>query len=217
MSSSIITVGGQQVTLVALPATPGLRAVEFTDFDAVSIVGSPYTGQTQAQQWPGGDYWTGTATLPKLAQANADNWIAFLRELRGMANAFQLGFAPKATPRGTPAGTPLVDNTVSFGNVAMSQQLGTKGWTASTSGLLLPGDYIQIGYRLHMVLDQVNSDSSGKATLTIWPSLREQPTDSIAVITSNTLGLWRLATNQRKWSADYTRHTAISFQLREYR
>lgn len=217
MSTSTITVGGQSVILVALPTSPGLRAVEFTDFDAVSIVASPYTGQTQAQTWPGGDYWTGTATLPPLAQDDADNWIAFLRELRGQANAFQLGYTPKATPRGTPSGTPVINNSLNGGNLPMSQALGTSGWTASTNNLLLPGDYIQIGYRLHMVLDPVDSDSSGDATLAIWPSLRETPTNSGTVITSNTVGLWRLSTNQRKWSYDVDQLAAISFQIQEYR
>jgi hypothetical protein len=216
MSASIITLNGNSVTLVATPSTK-VRGLELHISDAIATVSSPYTGQTQTQSWPGGDMWSGTVTLPDLAQVDADAWIAFLMELRGMQNAFQIGDRLKATPRGTPAGTPLIDNSANGGNPAMSQALATKGWTASAPNVLLPGDYVQVGYRLHRVLDAVSADSSGKAVLSLWPSLREQPTDSSALITSNCLGLFRLANNQRTWSVDYTRVTRISFPILEYR
>jgi len=147
----------------------------------------------------------------------ADDWIAFLMQMRGMANAIQIGDPMKAAPRGSVAGTPLVDNSVTLGNAAMGQAIGTKGWTASHAGVLRRGDYIQTGYRWHRVLDDVDSDSSGKALIPIWPSLREIPTDSSAIVTSNTKGLFRLAQNKRTWSSDVTRLTRMSFQLMEYR
>jgi hypothetical protein len=192
-----------------------MQSVEFSAFDAVAIVSSPYTGQTQAQQWPGADMWTGTMTLPPLTQAQADNWISFLMELRGMANAFQIGDPMKSSPVGTVLGTPLVDG--SIGTVAGGETLYTKGWTASKSGLLLPGDYLQCGYRWHRVLDQVNSDGSGKAAISIWPSLREVFADGQPVITANPVGLFRLANNKRTWSADISRTSRVSFQIQEYR
>jgi hypothetical protein len=99
----------------------------------------------------------------------------------------------------------------------MSQSLITTGWTASRSGLLLPGDYIQIGYRLHRVLDTVNSDSSGNATFEIWPSLREVVPTSTSIVTSNTKGLFRLAGNDRKFSFDITQLTHMSIAFQEYR
>jgi hypothetical protein len=37
------------------------------------------------------------------------------------------------------------------------------------------------------------------------------------VITANTKGLYRLATNNRSWSADVTRLSQISFRTQEYR
>lgn len=217
MSISVITVGGNPVNLVALPSSPALRSVQFQMSDGVGIVESEFTGQVQAQQWPGKDLLSGTMTLPVLEQADADPWIAFLMELRGMLNAFQIGDPMKKTPRGTPSGTPLVDNSQTGGNAAMSQSLTTKGWTASATNLLLPGDWVQIGYRWHRVLDAVNADASGDATISIYPSLRELPADGGAVVTSSTKGLFRLAKNQRGWSADYTKLSSISFPIQEYR
>lgn len=219
MSISTITVGSNSISLVATPSSPGLRSVEFTMKDTVATVVSPFTGQVQAMQWPGADMWGGTFTLPPLTQSEAASWIAFLMELRGMANAFQMGDPLYTQPLGTPSGTPVVNNLLSGtnGNPAMSQTLTTSGWTPSTNGLLLPGDYIQIGYRLHRVLDQVNSDSSGNNTVEIWPSLREQPANDSTVVTSNTQGLFRLATNSRKVSFDITRLTSLSILFQEYR
>lgn len=218
MSLSTISLDSQAVTLVSFPTSPGLRSFDIDADDAVATIVSPFTGQTQTQQWPGGDMMSGTCTLAPLRQDYADDWIAFLLQLRGMANAFQMGDPLKAIPRGTPLGSPLIDNTQNSGNLAMSQSLGTKGWQVSTNGLLKRGDYIQInGYRLHRVLDDVNSDANGNATIAIWPSLREQPADSSTVVTSNTQGLWRLATNKRKWSFDITQTTMLSFQFQEFR
>jgi hypothetical protein len=194
-----------------------MRSIEFSFTDTVGIVASPFTGQVQAQQWPGADMWTATLTLPPLTQAQARQWIAALMQMRGMANAIQIGDPLGRTPAGSVLGTPTVDNSVTNGNAAMSQTLGTAGWTASQFGVLLRGDYIQVGYRLHRVLDDINTDGSGKALIPIWPSLREIPTNGSAVGTSNTAGLFRLAQNKRTWSSDYTKLSHLSFQLTEYR
>lgn len=218
MSVSTITVGGSNVTLVAMPSSPGARSVEFTVKDSVAIVDSPFTGQAQVQQWPGADMLMGTFTLPALTRYEASAWIAFLMQLRGMSFAFQLGDPLNTASLGTPSGTPVVNNTLAAnGNAAMSQTLTTSGWTVSTSGLLLPGDYIQIGYRAYRVLDNVTSDSSGNSTFNIWPSLREIPSNGTAVLTENTQGLFRLSSNNRKFSFDVTKLTHLSFQFQEYR
>lgn len=208
MSISVITVGGKPVNLVAMPATPGMRTVEFEMSDAVATVTSTFTGQVQAQQWPGADMLRGTMTLPVLLQANADAWIAFLMECRGMANAFQVGDPLKTSPRGTGAGTP----TVNGAHAAASESLAMSGF--SGSGALLPGDWIQVGYRLYRVLEQQDSDT---ASVGIWPSLREALVGGETVISSNPKGIFRLGVNKRAWSADVTRLTQISFQIQEYR
>lgn len=191
-----------------MPATPGMRTAEFEMDDAVGIVTSTFTGQVQAQQWPGADMLRGTMTLPVLVEANADKWKAFLAELRGMANAFQIGDPVKAVPAGTGAGAPVVNGAQAAG----SQTLAMAGF--SGTGALLPGDYIQIGYRLHMVLEQQDSDT---ASVGIWPCLREALAGGETVITSNPRGLFRLAENKRTWSVDVTRLSQISFKIQEYR
>jgi hypothetical protein len=213
MSISTITVNGNNVSLVAMPTSPGPRSVQFDITDAVSSVVSPFTGQTQTYSWPGADMWSGTVELPTLTQAQADQWISFLMELRGIQNPMQLGDPARSTPNGNALGVPVVNGA----QAAASQSLLTRGWAPNSYRLLLTGDYIQVGYRLHRVLDQVNSDANGDATISIWPSLRDPVIDGQTVILNNPKGLFRLASNKRTWSSDFTLRTKLSFQVMEYR
>src|ERR1700685_2078407 len=121
---TVITIGSQSVNLVSTPSSPAPKSIQYRATDTVASVPNPFTGQVQTQSWPGADLWKWTVTLPPMMQSEADQWIAFLMELRGMANAFQLGDPLKQTPYGSPSGSPVVSNT-SVSNAAGSIQLGT--------------------------------------------------------------------------------------------
>ncbi|GGA79566.1 hypothetical protein GCM10011507_33510 [Edaphobacter acidisoli] len=149
--------------------------MEWNYLDSVARVRSVFTGQSQTQQWFGADMLGGTAELPPLTVAQADDWEAFLMQLRGSALAFQLSDPLRPTIRGSGAGSPMVDNTQPGGNAAGSQMLATKGWTANAVNVLRRGDWIEVQYRMYRVLDDVTADSNGNAIIPIWPSLREQP------------------------------------------
>ena len=86
-------------------------------------------------------------------------------------------------------------------------------------GYLLPGDYIQLGSgstaTLHKVLEQVDTDSSGNATLTLWPHIRTAPADNATVKVGNTVGRWRLASNESSWSVNEAAIYGISFTAME--
>ncbi|MCU1251537.1 MAG: hypothetical protein JWQ49_4566 [Edaphobacter sp.] len=213
---SLISLNGNTVGVVSLPASAGsLQSIDWNFTTAVATVTSVFTGQVQAQRWPGADALSGTATLPPLTQIQADQWISALMQMQGMSNAFQLGDPMKKSPRGSALGSPTADASVAM--VAGGQVLRTKGWTPSQLNLLLPGDYLQIGFRLHRVLDGVNSDSSGKAAINIFPSLREPPLDGQALALFNPVGLFRLASNKVTWSSGVDHLTRLSFQFQEYR
>lgn len=210
-----ISLLGNTVSVVSLPATSSaMQSVEFNFTTVVATVTS-LTGQVQTQQWPGADMWSGTMTLPPLTQLQMRQWKAALMQLQGMSNAFQLGDPLGTTPSGNVQGAPVVDGSIPV--VAGGQILYTRGWTPSQINLLLPGDYIQVGYRLHCVLDAVISDSSGKAPINIWPSLREVPVDGEQIVTTNPVGLFRLANNKGTWSSDVSYLSHLSFQIVEYR
>jgi hypothetical protein len=157
-------------------------------------------------------------TLPPLTQAQANVWSSFLMQCRGMANCFFLSDPLRQHPTGYVDGNsaPVVDLAVAT-TVAGSQVLYTRGWKTNAFSLLLPGDNLQIGNRLHRVLDPVNSDGIGKASFEIAPSLREMPTDGEAIILKNPSGLFRLATNKVTWSADPSFLSRMSFPVIEFR
>jgi hypothetical protein len=216
MPTSLITLLGNTVTVVQLPLTStSMESVEWSGTVTVSDVTSVFTGGTQVFQWPGADMWSGTCTLPALTHAQANKWVAALLQCQGKTNAIQLGHPLGKIPAGVVQGSPVVDGSIAV--VAGGQVLHTTGWSVTKSGLLLPGDYIQVGNRYHMVLDNVNSDASGKAPINIWPSLREVPVGSSPIITSNAVGLFRLKSNTVTWSTDVTKLTKLSFQIQEYR
>ena len=192
-------------SIVAFPASPGLKSLKLINVDAVSKSVSPFTGTTQVQVWPGGDYWMGSFEVPRMTAAQAAVWSAWQMELRGMANVFMLGDPLYKHPSGVAKGTPVINGA----HAAMLTTISTKGWKAGTYRQLLPGDYIQIGYRLHRVLEQANSDANGNTSFAIWPSLREPLSDRTTIILNAPKGLFRLASNSRSMLSDETRLHAL--------
>lgn len=202
--------------IIPMPAAPGARSIKFGMNDSVGDSPNPWTRQSQYQQWPGADWWELDVQLPPLTLPQIRQWRAWFAALRGKANVFQIGDpfgAPGGSPKGNPAGA--VSSTL---NGPMATTLYTSGWTANKYNLLLPGDYIQLGYRLHMVAGAaaVNSDGSGDAAIEIWPSLRETAS-GVALKLAKTSGLFRLADNRREYSENYTRLFGLTFKAMEAR
>jgi hypothetical protein len=102
-------------------------------------------------------------------------------------------------------------------NAPSSIVLYSRGWTASVYRQLLSGDYIQIGNRLYMATGEVDADANGDAAIPIWPSLRETPADGAVLKLTNCQGVFRLASNLRKWHAAVDQLAEISFQFSEVR
>jgi hypothetical protein len=48
-------------------------------------------------------------------------------------------------------------------------------------------------------------------TLDIWPRLRESPADNAVVVTTSTVGLFRLASNDTEWSVDEASIYGLTF------
>lgn len=183
--------------------------MDFTLQDLVASVDNPFTGQQQLQDWQA-SYIEASVSMPPLTGKQAPAWIAFLMSLRGTLNVFQLGDPLLTAPQGSAAGTPLVN-----GGSQTGFTLATKGWTPFASGVLLPGDWIQIGYRLYRNLATLNADGSGYATASIWPQIRESPADGTALVLNNTQGLFRLKANSRKYSMLSNRTYGLQFDIRE--
>lgn len=187
----------------------GIRAMNIRARTVVGISSSPFTGQQQVYKHQG-EWWEAEVTLPPMKRATAEQVAAFLIKMKGQYGTFLLGDPANTSSRGVGTGTPLVNGAGQTGS-----SLVTDGWTADTTGILKAGDWIQLGSgattTLHKVLDDVNSDGSGNATLEIFPSLRSSPSDDAAITVSSPKGIWRLASNQMEYSIDEAAVYGITF------
>ena len=176
---------------ISLPTTPGPRKVRLRPARAAAFVASPYSFAGQAQVHPGAR-WLVELELPLMDRASAEPWIAALLQLDGPAGTFLLGDPLGTSPRGSAAGTPRV-----AGGGQTGRTLSTDGWTPDAAGVLLAGDWIQLGsgeqQRIYKVQGDVDADAAGAASVSIWPDLRESPADAEALVLTAPQGVFRLA------------------------
>jgi hypothetical protein len=99
------------------------------------------------------------------------------------------------------------------------QDIDLEGAPSSVTDYLLPGDYVQFGAgataTLHKVLLAASTDTFGKLTVTLWPSPRTSPIDSSTVPLLNTVGRFRLASNQQAWTIANNLRYGVSFEAVE--
>lgn len=173
---------------------------------------SPFTGVQQVYAYTG-QFWELDISLRPMDREEAEQWITFFMKLRGAYGTFLMGDPNGATPRGVATGTPLVN-----GGSQTGDELITDGWTAGVTGILKAGDYIQLGSagsaRLYKVLDDVNSDGSGNATLNIWPNLRSSPSNNATITVTNCKSNFRLST-PNTWDIREAQIYGINFGARE--
>ena len=178
---------------LALPTHTGIAQISLRANDTVAMNMSPFSARQQVYKYSG-QFWEADITLPPMKREDAEQWITFLMKLNGAYGTFLLGDPNGATARGVATGSPVVNGASQTG-----YELVTDGWTADTTGILKAGDYIQLGTgsdsRLYKVLDDVDSDGSGNATLDLWPNLRSSPDDDATITVSNCQSLFRLTTN----------------------
>jgi hypothetical protein len=198
---------------------------------------SPFTLSEQIYSWAG-QRWEIEAQLPRMKRAEAEIYHCFLAKLKGRQGTFTMYVPSGKSPRGvyeqtstdnllTEAGdhlrTESNDNIViEFGSsivVKGGSQTGNTlvvdGFGANQTNVLRCGDFFQLGTgsntRLYKILNDVNSDAAGSATLDIFPNLRSSPDDNEALILDNPKGLFRLATNEVDMPSDFINTFTVSF------
>lgn len=89
--------------------------------------------------------------------------------------------------------------------VAAAAQTGSayfvKGLPASSSGLLLPGDWVDIGQELKRVTAQLDSDAAGRGYLQFSPPIRTSAADNAPVAVNSPFGRFILSSNDNGWQA----------------
>lgn len=152
--------------IVELPRT-WVAGLERRLVTATSQTPSPFTGTVEVQDW-GGEWWEYDIEFAAQSGPLARAVSAALTALgsgRGLLLFADPSIAPKSLAQPITLAT-----AVSGGNVVQSQ-----GWPPGRL-TLASGDFISIGAaretRLHQIAFDARADSTGVATLTLFPALR---------------------------------------------
>jgi len=136
-----------------LPPTPGNGIIR-AELVGQSVVGStlsPFTLQEQVQVGQG-QRWQMGLSIPPMQRDEAEAWVTFLLSLNGKENKFLLGDFANKIPQGSGGGNPGVDGA----HTSPVNTIATFGWTPSINGILLPGDYIQVGHNYLIKVNEFN-------------------------------------------------------------
>ncbi len=198
---------------VIMPSTPGFTNTRFGLSANTGVFESPLTRTQQVVQ-RAGSRWMVTYSLPPMNRASAAAWAGFLASLRGMRGTFR-GFDPDAkTPRGIISSSAIVGAASQTGNT-LSISIASASTTAPSFRI---GDFIAITaptQRLHMIVEDATATSTGGATLSIEPELRESPTAASTITYTNPYTSFRLAGNDVGWDASNISLYGITFSAIE--
>lgn len=199
------------LNLPDISAAQAVMALEYVNSETVS----PYTREAPTPYpWPG-QQWVFDVTLPPMPREDAVDWIVFGGELRGRLGTFLAGIPGFATPRGAGGGTPVVNGAGQDGN----DSLVVSGFPNSVTGVVKKGDAVQVGTglssRLYVARADVNSDSSGNATIPVMPDVRVNTANGAAITLTNARGLFRMVDDSLPWRAEPGVNFYISFQAKE--
>jgi len=91
-------------------------------------------------------------------------------------------------------------NTPFAGNSQTGTQIALKGLPASSSGLLLPGDWVQCNGQLNQVTASLDSDSAGLGVVQLARPFRNAPADGAPFIVNNPMGKFMVNSNSTAWN-----------------
>lgn len=200
---------------ISMPTSPSnfvtsqwslMRTAGFTE--------SPFTYAQQVSEFQG-TKWTTTVTLPAMSKTDAGAWTAFFTQLHGRRGTFLIGDPDKKTIQGTATGIMSVNGDHAIG----AYSIVVDGLNVSQSQAFKKGDYVQFGSgatsKLHMIVDDIETDGSGNATLQIEPSLKTALSDDDVVTYSDTKMVARMDSNDLGWQSNVNSLYQFSFSCSE--
>ena len=195
-------------------STSKFKTSEWRIIRSVSVNASPFSMAQQTADL-GGAVWQTTVTLPPMKRDEAGAWQSFFMQLHGRFGSFLLGDPDSKTIQGgCTSSTVAVNGAHSVG----AYDIAIDGVNASTL-VFKQGDYLQFGsgatQKLHMVVSDATSNSSGQVTVAIEPPLKTALTDNLAVTYENTKAVMRMDSNELGWSADEISVYGITFSCTE--
>ena len=196
------------------PATPAFRNSSWRLVRQNAMAESPFTGQQQVFEY---DYalWTAEISLPPMIRSQAAAWEAFFMKLHGRVGTFLLGDPDAQSAQGSITGSNTLSANASVGDFTLTISTGQN----SITGIFKAGDYIQLGSgassKLHMVVDDANSNSSGIVSVQIEPKVKVAVSSSAAIVVSNPRCLMRMTSDELGWDADHVSKYGITFACTE--
>jgi len=169
---------------VTPPPSPGPRAVTWNQLSVTAESRSPFTLRRQIFAWPGQQLGA-VVEMPIMRRADALKWQAFFASLRGREGKFFFGDAARFCKLDTVLGMP---QTV---GVSQGRTVLTDSWIPNTP-VISAGDWLQIGGKLRKALTDAVSDSTGAATLEVWPDA-QGVADGVEIIYREPRGVFRLS------------------------
>ena len=193
------------------PTTPKFRAINFQDNRPV-LVNQTLSGKKSARQI-GGQYFSFTVQMPAMAQENGQKIFAFLQKQKGAFENFTIQY-PLTNLGSDKAQTDIASVGV---QAAQDATIAMDGFTASTAGVLKAGDMIKFANhtKVYMVQDDVTSNGSGAATVSISPNLVSALADNEAVTVNQPSLTVYLSTGEVMYSTDPSGFFSIAFDVRE--
>ena len=105
------------------------------------------------------------------------------------------------TQSSVPARQTMSANAVVAPTAQSGSALYIKGLPASSSGLLLAGDWCEINKELKRLTGHLDSDAAGRGYLQFSPPIRTSPNDNDPVIVNTPMGRFILSNNQTGWQS----------------
>lgn len=190
------------------PATLRPAGVEWRLQRFQALNTSAFDGSVQAATLAA-PRWAFTIDTGRLRRDEVPAWEALIDRLDGGINRVRAWDWRRETPLGVAIGTPLVRVS------AAGKTLATKGWTASTAGILLAGSYIGVNNELNRLVLDAGSDASGFATLTLARPLRAAPAVDVPVVITKPVAKFYLTTMDTAFRQEGARASGLTFTFQE--
>ncbi len=149
--------------------------LDVSEFNASSYITSPFTGRGVTQEFEG-EYWSCTLRYRNLDRQQGQSLSAFRSALRGSAGSFVAPFPGIDNALGEARNMPSSPS-VDVGVAEGSRQLPIRDAIADIEGYFVAGDILQVGPNSrphwHRILQDVDTDSTGRAMIDVWPVIRE--------------------------------------------
>jgi hypothetical protein len=180
--------------IIDWPNLPAMRpeSVEWSPPVFPELVStSPFNQSTQAQVM-GAPYYVVKISIGSRRRTEVPAFEALIAQFARTSDRIRLWDWRWEAARGLATGAPLVN-----GGGQTGSAIATDGWTASTAGLLLPGDYVGLSGQLRRVVQQVDSNGAGQAVLNLDAPVRTSPADNAAVVLARPTSLFICTTDKR--------------------